>query len=226
MDSRCPECGRPVIESLGPDVRPGTDWQRRRESGIVSAWWRCATGPVLKWDRFGHDIRLTEHASNHRWFFAMHLPFIFMVGAAAIPIGIITAAGIDELRDEATMVLLMSSIFGSACVVGTISVTLFAAILIGGSQTLREKRNLFPGATQAACYLVAYLAGWAVLGTMSGITVVLLEQSGLLRAVAEPIRMRHDTLAFLMWFIPNTACGIYYLLLVARVTWAMRYANR
>jgi hypothetical protein len=33
MDGRCPECGRPVIESLGPGVRVPTPWERSGQ------WW-------------------------------------------------------------------------------------------------------------------------------------------------------------------------------------------
>ncbi len=34
---RCPECGRPVAESLGPDTRPGTPWERRRSLPRLAA---------------------------------------------------------------------------------------------------------------------------------------------------------------------------------------------
>jgi hypothetical protein len=36
-EGRCPECGRYVMESLGPDTRPGTPWERRVETGRLRA---------------------------------------------------------------------------------------------------------------------------------------------------------------------------------------------
>jgi len=42
MDSRCPECGLAVIESLGPAARAGTDWDRRHEVGWLTGWRRSA----------------------------------------------------------------------------------------------------------------------------------------------------------------------------------------
>jgi hypothetical protein len=46
LEGRCPECGEPAISSLGPEVRPGTLWERRRQIGRWRAWWRC-TGDVI-----------------------------------------------------------------------------------------------------------------------------------------------------------------------------------
>jgi hypothetical protein len=226
MDSRCPECGRPVIDSLGPNVRPGTAWERRRNRGVTAAWRQCVKGPIRTWDRFGRSLRLTRHATAHRAFLAAHLPLIYLIGAATIPCGIIVIGGVDEVRGEGAILLLASSMFGTACVVGTIAVMLFAATLIGGSQSWREKRNLLPGAMQAACYLTPYLVAWAAFGSASGIAIAKMEGIGVLRNLAEWLRIRRDTLAFLLWFVPNVTAGVYYLLLVARVTWATRYANR
>lgn len=36
-DGRCSECGRPVADSLAPDIRPGTPWERRASLGRFSA---------------------------------------------------------------------------------------------------------------------------------------------------------------------------------------------
>jgi hypothetical protein len=36
-DGRCPECGRPIADSLSPDIRAGTPWERRASLGVVTA---------------------------------------------------------------------------------------------------------------------------------------------------------------------------------------------
>jgi hypothetical protein len=52
MEGRCPECGRPVLESLGPDVRTPTLWERRPQ------WWNPVVIVRVAWAMVFHPMRV------------------------------------------------------------------------------------------------------------------------------------------------------------------------
>ena len=115
MERRCPECGQPVIASLGPDARPGTMWQRRGELGRTVTWWRSFTRVILHPTEFGRQLQLVSPGMDDRRFLAWHLPLIYAIGMVGI-IGFLTiAAGVDELTSDPFMALLVGSVFGCAC---------------------------------------------------------------------------------------------------------------
>ncbi|MCH7840937.1 MAG: hypothetical protein IID38_11980, partial [Planctomycetes bacterium] len=127
MDSRCPECGEPIIASLGPDVRPGAIWQHRREVGAIKSWRRCAVEAIVNPTALGRRLQLRSPGTDHRRFVLLHLPIIFVLGAAGLlTIGVIEG-GVDQLREEPVIVLGITAIVGISCVVGALGVILFSA---------------------------------------------------------------------------------------------------
>lgn len=226
LESRCPECGAAVADSLGPHARPGAIWQRRHDLGRFSAWWRCAARALRRPDALGRDVRLIDPGTDHRRYFALHLPFIFVIGMGGLFVATLMAAPDELWGDEFPVFLLIMSMFAIACVVGTVMFTMFGVCLVGGFQSLSHKRNLLPGAVQIACYLTPMLVLWAMFGAGSAHLLILLEQTDWLDAIAILIHLDTATTAVSAWFVPNIACGVAYLAFLSRGTATTCYANR
>lgn len=225
MKSRCPECGELVAASLGPDARPGTAWQRR-ELDRLTAWRRSWGEAIRDPVRFGRTLRLTRPGVGHRHFLAIHLPLVFLIGAASPSLTFCAVEGRSPIPDEIEFILIGGPIFGTACTAGVMAVSLLSAAAAALLYHFRDRRNLLVGAVQVVSYLVVYLVAWQVFGAVTGICAVSMGQAEWFRGFARASRMGPELLAFFFWFIPNLACGIFYWTLVRRAVSGTRYANR
>lgn len=224
--SRCPECARPVLASLGPDVRPGPMWQNRRTVGRVSAWFRCVLDPVRRPTEFGMQCRLGSHRVDHRLFLLLHLPPIFLTALAAIVHLFISTVG-SEIDRELIMIFVSISFSAAfACCIGTLGVTLAASTIIGLHHSLREKRNLLPGAMQVASYLGGFLMLWAMLGALLILGVVAMGLAGIFESLQDRWGINTNAATRFAIVAPNVLVGIWYLVLLSRGTTATRYANK
>ncbi|UCC32471.1 MAG: hypothetical protein JSU86_09350 [Phycisphaerales bacterium] len=226
IESRCPECGGAVETSLGPAARPGTVWQRGHELGRWAAWWQCSVMTLRRPRLLGRQLQTISPGTGHRRFFALHLPVVFCIGATGFAGFVAVEAGVDKLVDEPAMTLIMMSLFGCACVGGTVAFAHLAALFVGVVAGLCYGRNLLPGTIQIACYLGPYLTAWALFGAISGLGAAGLAETRWLDALQSRTGIyRYDIVGF-TWFLPNAAWGVWYFVLVARGTAATRYANR
>lgn len=225
MNSRCPECGEPVAASLGPDARPGTPWQRPGNSAL-SAWWQTFRTAVRQPTVLGRMLQLQSPGTAHRRFLFMHMPFIFLIGAASLPTLYFTIEGHSPFPDNADLVLIGSPVFGTLCMVGTLIVSLGTASRCGILHTFRDKRNLLTGAVQVVSYLVPFLVLWQIFGVATGIMAIVLSKAPGFQALCAPTWMPPEMWAFLLWSLPNLILGIVYWRLVRTAIAATRYANR
>ncbi len=228
MESRCPECGEPVTASLGPDARPGTPWELRRGHSM-RAWWRTARLALFQPVVFGRMLRLSSPGTAHRRFLLLHMPLVFLIGAASAltlyyVVGIIEGKNI--LQEEIELVLVGAPVFGTLCMIGTLILSLASTGRYGVVFQIRDKRNLLTGAVQVVSYQVVYLIAWQIFGAMTAIGAVALGNSGWFKDLSISRRMGHEPLAFFLWFVPNLACGLAYWALVKRAVGATKYANK
>jgi len=224
MDSRCPECGEPVADSLGPDARPGTPWQSRHS---LSAWWTCAHLAIFKPARLGRMLRLQSPGTAHRRFLFMHLPLILLIGASAFPALTVALSRVDLVRDPPwAEIFFVGLAFGTCCTVAATMVSLGTASLCGTVHHIRDKRNLLTGAVQVVCYLVPFLILWEMFGAATAIGAILLGNDPTFIAKVRSRSVDPAMLAFLLWFVPNLLCGLIYWRLAYNAVAATRYANR
>ena len=227
MEGRCPECGEPVVKSLGADARFGTTWERRAEVGRLQAWWRCFAGTLCQPGRFGRQLRLVSPKTDYRNFFALHLPLIFWLGAAGLLacfLEVIT--NVAPTFSPGLVPFTGGVIYGCLSVIAAVLLTGLAALLGSAWHGFRARRNLMPGAIQVACYLSGYLAMCYVFAAGSGTAVVAMYYGNFYADWARSLRIDDGFLAFLSWLVPNMLCLIVYFVLVVRGTAAIRYANR
>ncbi len=226
LESRCPECGEAVSASLGPDARPGTAWQRRGEVGLRRAWQQCSGAVIRRPVEFARQIRLGSSGTDHRLFFALHLPVIFIIGVTGALAGALMTAPIGEIREELALFITSCVMFGVTCVGGTVVFTHLAVAAIGLFESLRHKRNLLPGTMQIACYLGGYLTLWAFFGALTGLLVLALEASSFFHTLERYTGIYRDMLAMWAWLLPNLACCVGYFILISRGTNGTQHANR
>jgi len=225
LDSRCPECGEPVVAALGPDARPGPPW-KNGALGAVASWhqtWRTA---VFSPTRFGRSLRTIDPGVEHRRFLVLHLPLVFLIGAVAPTALYYALEGHSPLPNNFEIVFFVGPVVGLLCAVGVTSVTLVIASGLGFDFHRREKRNLLAAAVQATCYLTPLLVAWEFFGGATGILALTLGQHDPFRTWAREKHLDPEFLCFCLWAAPNSAWAITYYILARRATAAARYANR
>jgi len=224
-NSRCPECGLPVIESLGPDVRRGAVWQRRREVGPWAAWRQCAAAAVLAPEAFGRRLRLLHAGTRHRFFLVMHLPVVFVIGGLGM-VGCYMA----DMKGQAFQNPQDFQVFAAAPMLGFLSalvallLPLGVASLVALRHGVQDRRNLMPGSVQVAAYSIGYVVLWVALSWSNVAVCFLLED--VLVDLSRIVNIHPDVLTAFAWLLPNFLLLIIYLHIVAVGTRATRYANR
>jgi hypothetical protein len=226
LESRCPECGQSVANSLGGNAQPGAAWEGRLRAGRVSAWWHTWRLALKDPVAFGRTLRLGEFRIDHRVFFLLHLPAIFIVGAAGLGFGAGLTAQPGDLSADWAIVFFMVGLFGAACVLGTVLVVCGSASLMGWLMSLQARRNLLPASMQIAAYSTTYLVAWAFFGAVMFNSMFHLQKAGMFQVAQDLTGIHADALIFFFLLVPNLICGLIYLWLIARGTKGARYANR
>lgn len=219
-DGRCPECGRPMRESLAPQpvsnalepAEPG-DEMRRPYSRRIRDWMIRPADAALR-------LQLSPATDQHRTFLVINL---IVCGLLAF-LGVSLVAQYDQWPPRYRAEWLVWPIrFASIWM-------LFLLIMASGSVVVitliihsRYRRSVMPGVFQAACYS----SGWLIVWTMLS---VLFEAAWRLRfdewivPVAEAVGLsrvdaRGPTLLL-------TLSGLLYLVNLLRLSAGVRYACR
>ncbi len=225
MEGRCPECGESVASSLGPGVRSGTMWQRRKDIGRIRAWWPCTLEAISRPTRFGRQLRITPAGTDHRRFLAVHLPFAFLIGLAFVSALALIVGQSPGRGSFAGDIVLPTILFGCAVLAAMVAISLVSACIIGLYFRITERRNLLAPSAQAACYLATYMTLWTAFAVAEFVMIILHQQNRFLYNVADWIGVDGDLLGLAIWFVPNIALFIGYLTLIARITASTRYSN-
>lgn len=226
MESRCPECGEPVMHSLGPNTRCGTPWQRRTEVGRLAAWWRCCVDSISRPRQFGRQVRVVSLGTDHRRFLVTHLPIVFILTAVGVILLFVVDTGQNPFAEEPIVAFVVCPLLGTMVTLATLGLTMLAAGVVGLWYVIQDKRNLLAGSMQIASYLAGYLTLWIAFAWATGAIVMAMNEAGLFHIMENVSGIDDDLLAFFAWLIPNLVCAVAYFDLVARGTAGLRYANR
>lgn len=227
LERRCPECGHPVMDSLGPNARAGTIWQRRGTDGVVKAAWRTAWQAIVHPRDLGRSIQLATTDCAHRSFVASHLPLFWLVGAAGFLAFAFGVEGPGVLTDAPEILWIKCPVAGYAGAFGAVLMILVGALIVGLRHAPLARRNLMACSIQLACYLSTYLLAWLLFATTSGALFgFAVRQHYLFDKLGQFIRLPDATIAFLVWSMANVVWLIAYLVLLSRGTAAAYYANR
>ncbi len=230
LEGRCPECGEPVILSLGSEARPGTPWQHRREIGFLRAWWRSTSEAILHPRSFGQNIQTRSLGSDHRVFLATHLPMVFLIAVTSV----LMFEVLDDLTSSRTirisseLIWLATPLAGYCTAMAVLAIPLLTSWLVAIYLYFEEKRNLMGAAMQMACYLTGFLLLWVLLVFILSGFIPILQKYLLYNVLYEKDRIYRylNLILFILWLLPNVCGLLLYLWLVLRGTAAARYANK
>lgn len=225
LESRCPECGEPAIDSLGPDARPGPPWANRKISRL-SAWAKTASAAIFSPTAFGRMLRVTDHGTIHRSFLFAHLPLIFLVGAVAPPVLVWIVEGRRPNEDFWEIALFVGAAAGFMCVTAVTSLVLKSAVWPGFYHWWKLRRNLLPASMQMTCYLTPFLLFWEIVGGASGIFLIKLANTDAVQDWFKTKRLDSDAILLMIWFVINIIFAIIYGAILKRGVTAARFANR
>lgn len=223
IESRCPECGTPAIESLGPHVRTGTDWDR---GGGLRAWWRCALDALFRPGMLGRQIQVTTQPRRFRSFCWSLILLAAFVGAAALPAGYVLLYGRGPLAHDIEVLTIGVPVTAACSGAGMLMVAMLIASIVGMIQTWRYRRNLLPAAAQMASYLTLVFLAW---GVFMAAWILLFRASIESEWFQSWVMVLGGTavlLAFAVLFVPQLAWLAVCFMLVWRGTAGARYANK
>ena len=224
MEARCPECGEPVLNSLGPANRPGTAWEYRRERGRLRTWWRCSVDAAFRPTWFGRQLRVSTRVVDHRRFLVAHFVPFFIICYAIVPFAdLIAGSGPESLRYD------LCTVGPGFRITGATSSLLLALICAGDIGLLLGKvyrRNLIPAAMQVAAYLTGYLAFCTLVSVALGIMAYYMSWHRWFYDMERSWGLSRGVVSFFIWLVPSLAMPITYLVLLYKGTKGARYANR
>ncbi len=226
-DTRCSECGEPVVRSLGPEVRPGTCWEHRGDLGRVRAWGRCALQAVFDPKAVGRSIRVATAGRAHRRFALYPLVSIWL----AYYLMMLAAYAIDQeknpfIAERGNVAWLVAPMAGSTMAVFAFMGGLMVAGILGMIRSLQVSRNLLSAAGQLACYLTGYLAVWSWFSAALAVLAMYAIKQGLFEAGQELCGIEGAMLARFFWVGPQLPWLAGYVLLLWRGITGAQYANR
>jgi hypothetical protein len=224
-ESRCPECGRAVAESLGENVRPGTLWERRKTTGHPSPWiatfGRVLTSPTL----FGRSMRITVPQTGYRSFMTYNLLAIGMMACGlfmAIPM---TAANSASDVFFWLLVLVMPGAVLLAIIANLLQILLVAAF-VGVLESRISRRNLFPASMQAAAYQSAFLIIWCTAFCANMLLLYLSDRFNWDRSFRAATDIDPDFIKVGVTMVGNLGFFLAYIVLVTITVRSTRYANK
>ncbi len=223
LEARCPECGEPVIESLGPQVRPGTAWQQRAQIGRVPGYLRSCLEAALFPDRLGRQLRVYTPGTDHRLLFALHAVLIGVVSWAGFILTVCAADGVRVLEQNPE-VYFIGMVIGAMVASAAVGGLLLAAGLAGLDRHIRDRRNLLTASMQVASYLSGALVVGIAFAWLSGAYCA--SEPRVFRRWGLAIHADRELLAFCIWAMVNLVWLGIWLLTAWRGTAAARFANR
>lgn len=225
-DGRCPECGLPVVESLGPHVRPGTAWQRRREVGLLSAWCRSTAAALFHPRRLGRQLRVFTGSVSHRSLLVANMLPAALVGMAGMLLVYVAIEGRSPIENDDEVLFPIAPIVGYAMAVGVLSFSLLASAVIGLFAGWGSGRSLLGAAMQVGASLSGGFVFLCLLSWLLGAGVAWAVRLQYGASLATTLRMPLEIVGVFTWLLPSVALLLIYLLLLYKGTAAARHGNR
>ena len=225
-DGRCPECGRLVMDSLGPDARQGPVWLHRKHIGYLRAWWLTGWQLVKGPSAFGAQLPVVTPQTAHRGYWLAHLPVAALIGAVCIAGAVIVDESLEDVLRRPQLlplVLLAGFAYGMALfLLLTFGSAILAALRwFGGS-----RRNPFIVAMQMSAYAAPYTLFCLFVAAVMVIACFALAEAGAWRYCQRVTGITRDTCSLFVWIIPTLSAVVPLFFMVGRGTKAGRYANK
>ncbi len=224
LDSRCPECGKPAVESLGPDARPGTPWERRSQRGRLRAYWATTVEAVRRPTSFGFRVPVHRGMSDARLFLLLHVPAFFLVGSLGVIAPFLGEKGSGSLAHQAEIFWGLGPLVGYVTAICGFVLPFLLAWICGAFIRSTRGRSVLAPAFKIMCYLSGALLLWMI-GAAVTVNVVI-RAADRFNTYGQAFMIDGELLAFAAW---NTFCGLTllpYVFCAFRAAVGTRFANR
>ena len=158
MEGRCPECGVPIAESLGPGVRVAPEWETATTALLPSAWLATTLAVLRERGRFFARMPAWSGQARARSYvlvnsaFASLLAFLGFEAVLLLSWGLMTKRERLPLSDLQPILALAVAVFFVGVVLPWVGV-----VAVGLAFRRRERLNLLAPLCKVACYLSAWL---------------------------------------------------------------------
>ena len=170
ISARCPECGRPVVQSLGDGLRSIVPWGPYRSKAKRTGFWRVTFDAWFRPETFFMGVSVLHGLGSAGRFLLNH-----MLLTAAGFVAAIIGADLALFRETGT--LAPTEIYGMTCfgaVVGFVfgcAASLVAAV-VGLVVSKQDGRNCVGGALRLACFCAGIFPFW-VFSLVATVAVVI-----------------------------------------------------
>ena len=226
MTGRCPECGTPVAESLGPEARPGTAWEQRRERGRWRTYLETSREALLEPKRLGQRIRALAFGSDHYRLLWFHLVIVGFITAVTTSYLMYRDLRGNDFRSWSEQVPVALPFFSSFLALCTLAVVSLWILIVALNYLWKVKRNLAGVVGRIAACQSLYLVFWALITAAFSVALFIADEQRLFRRRGYLWRQDDELIIFLLAASQNLLLAGGYLILIWRGTSAARYANR
>lgn len=218
LESRCPECGRPVRLSIGPAGDAAPPWQHaKRLWQLPGAYLRTVWQASRKTRSLALGLSMPPVNQRYRWFLALNLLFC---GLAALLINLTTFL-IPYVHRDDDILWIVTPWMAAIWTLLLLVLLLFCAMVVGIAARVRTGRNRFGAINQLACYFGGYLIFWTVV-FWSAVGVIVLFYDNY-KAWCREMRIPEETPLLLGLGIFNLLMAIGLLINLWRASSGVRY---
>lgn len=225
MEGRCPECGVPVVESLGLSARIGQPWEHGDVRGWGISYLTTVIPSLVRPRAFGQLIRFSPSNHRHRVLFGMHLAIAFLLGWVGIAVVLARMWGPRETW-LTEVVWIVSALVCAVAAAVMYAVASLAVLAITLYHWAGLRRNLAGPGMQVVCCQSGYLVVWALLACANAWLLVEMGRTRQINNIGVLLNTPPDLIAFLVFAVPNVVLAAIWFILIWRATAGVRYANR
>ena len=220
-DSRCPECGLPIAESISPLCITGSPWEHRRTIGVFKAYFQTAAECLRTPHHFSRKLVLTNPNKDALLFLLVSCAACFFIALAANIVSISMHSQFYYSKMRLFLSIPPLNAFSVAAVL--FGFTCFVAVVVAFFLGLKEKRNILPGTAQTAAYCSVFLIPWMLIASLVNISIQ--RHSLDLRYVEYHLKLGRHSLEMFLSIAPSIIALIIYLILIIKASKGVRYAN-
>ncbi len=217
-DSRCPECGVAVRESIEPGLRQPNAWEHAQGLPPLSALIRCSLEATFRPGQFFRTMPTRQGLSRARTFLVLQFILSLLVSPV---LGFWMTTWGGEMQSDAIVPLTCVSLFFALLALWWLLTT---ASLVGIACRWIWKQNVMPGVLKVFCYTYAPFLALAIsCGAMWGPLIGLAVAADRWSWRIGPVYAFH--VIVVIGLAITVLCPLIYLFVALRGVRQIRYAN-
>lgn len=171
ISARCPECGRPVVQSLGDGLRSIVPWGSYGSKARRTGFWRVTLDAWFDPERFFMGLSVADGLGSAGRFLGNHLllAVVGLVAGFSAPFALLYHH--EFARDRGQMLFIMGCAGAVVAFLFAVLACLVAAVT-GLVLSNRDRRNCLGGCLRVACFCAGIFPLWAV-STMASLVVAM-----------------------------------------------------